>query len=287
MHESLLVVGIVGCDFSGSTILSAVLDGLEGVQSVGETHWILDRGLHCRECCPGDDKCMWNSDCECDFDPNCPVFTAEVLASLHAIPEAARPAEWWKTIGESAQATVIISSDKRPSHFERLGLPDQYIFTYKDPVSHVFSRAKRLSVEHGTERILDEQVAEGVEWLVFNSEFRIDFLKEYADSIALVNNENFSRDPRAGLSTLAGFLGVHPDLAVLEYWNHDHHYIGGNFSVRQKVAAEQIQHVVEVDGAALLALTESQQDMIRSDQRITALERRIEELSARPGAVCI
>lgn len=281
------VVGMVGCDFSGSTILSAVLDGLDGVHSVGETHWIVDRGLHCRECCPGDNKCMWDSDCECGFDADCPVFTKKVLEDLRAIPEGDRRDRWWVTIAEAADARVIISSDKRPSHFEKLGLPDSYIFTFKNPVAHVFSRAKRQSKEFGYGRISNEIVEEAIGWLTFNAGFRIDFLFDNARRLAVVENEAFSADPQRALSESARFLGVDPDPAALYYWDHDHHYIGGNFSVRQKVAANDVQHVVGLDRSYESVLTGEQRDLITRDSRISSMLDRIQKLTELPGAVQI
>lgn len=280
----LSVIGLVGADFSGSTILSAVLDGLNGVQSVGETHWIIDRGLHCRECCPGDNRCMWDSGCECDYDANCPVFGSGVLNQLRELDEVDRRDNWWRIIGAAAQASVVISSDKRPSHFERLGLPDKYIFTFKDPVAHVFSRAKRVAEEAGS-KILDEHVAEGVDWLVTKSQYRVDFLLRSGKELALVKNEDFSRNPQRVLNSLAGYLGVKADGRALKYWNHDHHYIGGNFSVRQKVRSKSVQHEVALDPAASRKLTPAQQEIVSSSNRIHDLMERIDELAGLPNAV--
>lgn len=280
----LSVVGLVGADFSGSTILSAVLDGLEGVQSVGETHWIVDRNLHCRECCPGDSRCMWDKECRCHFDPNCPVFTTAILEKLRALPEGQRNESWWKIIGEAAQSSVVISSDKRPSHFERLGLPNKYIFTFKDPVAHVFSRAKRMA-EADASAISDSHVEAGIAWLVTSSAYRVDFLQNCGKEIVLVKNEDFSKRPQRVVTGIARHLGVEPDVRALEYWNHDHHYIGGNFSVRQKASSTSVGHAVRLDSTPQRLLTSGQQERVRMHDDISELMHRIDVLSGLPNVV--
>merc|ERR1712023_347688 len=47
---SLKVIGILGCNFCGSTALSAILDCLPHVLSVGETHRLIDRAWGCKKC---------------------------------------------------------------------------------------------------------------------------------------------------------------------------------------------------------------------------------------------
>ena len=48
--SSLKVIGILGCNFCGSTALSAILDCLPHVLSVGETHRLIDRAWGCKKC---------------------------------------------------------------------------------------------------------------------------------------------------------------------------------------------------------------------------------------------
>ena len=94
--NNMQVIGIVGLDYCGSTVISNVLSGLPGAVNVGESHWIVDRGIGCKEC----------------GTKSCPVFTNRLLSRLRN--EDTKSGHWWEIISEETGAEINISSDKLP-----------------------------------------------------------------------------------------------------------------------------------------------------------------------------
>lgn len=258
------VVGLVGCDFSGSTLMSSILNGIDGVASVGETHWIVDQERGCREC----------------YSAPCPVFSPELLGRLQDIPEEDRAGRWWPILAEATGAQVVVSSDKRPRHYKRLGWPDTFVFLYKDPVAHVYSKARRLATEKGHECVTDDDVAEALEWLILHSNAHLRFLENREKPVAVLKNENFILDPEAVLQRLCAFLGVETDLTALDYWTKEHHYIGGNFSVRARRASKETDHTLRVDQTYAEQLTSGQQELIRDSSGMGEVLERISSSAA-------
>lgn len=235
------------------------MDGLPDVASVGETHWIVDRDHGCREC----------------RDEPCPVFASDLLVSLRGLSEADRKGQWWPLIAEAAGSRVVVSSDKRPLHFEKLGLPSSWIFLYKDPVAHVYSKARRLARGNEQERITDADVTKALAWLVKNTHERLDFLESQGAPTAVLRNESLVLRPVATARRLASFLGVPEDPTCVEYWNHDHHYIGGNFSVRNVTRSSTIDHTLRIDETYKTGLTDTQREMISESEPLRAVMERV------------
>ena len=103
METNLRTMGIVGLDYCGSTLVSNVLSSLPGVLNIGESHWIIDRNLGCREC----------------HNKPCPVFTNSMLYELRNLDLSKK--SWWDAISNHTDADMIISSDKLPKHYELFG----------------------------------------------------------------------------------------------------------------------------------------------------------------------
>ena len=113
------VLGIVGLDYCGSTVISNVLSGLPGAINVGESHWIIDREIGCKEC----------------GRKPCPVFTNRLLFRLRN--EEISSGLWWEIISKETGSDLIISSDKLPKHYDRFGTPEFILFVHKDPRANI------------------------------------------------------------------------------------------------------------------------------------------------------
>ena len=198
-------VGIVGVDYCGSTILNTMLDCLPGVFGAGETHWILDGGLGCRECGP----------------VACPVLTKELLEALRRDHTG-----WWPKLAAAGGATLVVSSDKRPTHYRHLGCPDALIYLYKHPVANVVSRLKRLTSPSG------DALAEATKWYVSHSLNRLRWVERSGVPAVTVALDALAVDPEATLGALCTFLDVEYAPAAMRFWESSHHYVGGNFSIR-------------------------------------------------------
>ena len=108
-------LGIVGLDYCGSTLVSNVLSSMPGVLNVGESHWIIDRNLGCREC----------------HKKPCPIFTTAMLNDLRSCDLSKE--NWWDVISRHTDADLVISTDKLPKHYDLFGVPDNLLFFIRNP----------------------------------------------------------------------------------------------------------------------------------------------------------
>lgn len=197
------VVGLVGPAFSGSTLLSMVLDGLPGVAGVGETHWITDYGWGNRD----KPNCM-------SHGPECPVWTPEFLTHLEN-----HPTNWWPQIAKRTGCQILVSSDKNPLNFDRFGRPDKVIVPYKDPrawVASWFRHQETTDTEEAISRMFGHYVRD-LKWLEQN---QIPWIS--------VSIEDLAANPDSVLRALATWLGVEFDPSALDIRAHSHCQIGGN-----------------------------------------------------------
>jgi hypothetical protein len=256
------VVGLLGLDFSGSTTISNILSGLSGTLNVGESHWIVDRDLGCREC----------------GSRPCPVFTEELLAELRA-PGVDASGTWWQRIAAHTGASVIVSSDKRPQHFERFGQPDRAILLEKDPRASITSWLRRKAVHERPEGTTHhpEDVERGLVWWYANTAKMLTWIEQTGVPTRRLQLEPFMTDSAAQLEAVAQWLGT--DIAggpstALEFWNRPLHYIGGNHSVRRLDPNRYFYHQLKVDERWREALSEESQATILGDRRLALVAAR-------------
>lgn len=213
-------VGVVGLDYSGSTILNGALGVLPGVFAAGESHWIVDRDLGCREC--GED---------------CPVLRPDVLRLLRSSQK-----DWWGSLRTAAGADVVVSTDKRPQHYKRFGVPDYLVFLHRDPSAHVASRLRRIRQDHASEQ---DAVTAAVAWFEEHSVNRLKWVHAARKPYVGLSLERFVREPEAVLRSLCSTWGIAFGEEALRFWEHPQHYVGGNFSIgahkRKKVFADGLR----------------------------------------------
>lgn len=220
-------IGVVGASFTGTTVpLLFVLDGAHAVFGAGETHWILDaaasfplvlqdhsRYAGCRTC-----------------GVACPVWTPEFVAALQQDSR-----NWWSRIGMQAHADVVVTTDKVPDIFDRLGLPDQIILAWKDPRAWVVSwYLHQLAVAHDvsleTVRMPDEAIQQAKVWLVDFYRAAWAWVTVHYKCWTLFDLDVFVGSPEQELHRLCHDLGLAYNPAMLETLRlRTHHHIEGNW----------------------------------------------------------
>ena len=291
--SSLKVIGILGCNFCGSTALSAILDCLPHVLSVGETHRLIDRAWGCKKCtyilcekckaCPGctDTRpCKECRDClDCQFipcsshggcrecgDAPCPIFTAELLEQLRQCPKTGDP--WWKTISDHTGSEVIVSSDKRPRHYDRLGHPDYLLMTIKNVREHVFSYARRPKTRAGEPEVFNqEDISKAINKLVKDYRAMFKWIRELSLPLKIVSIEEVLDQPAFQIRQVCDWAGVPFVDVSFDYHAVPHHYIAGNFSVRRG-KKNRVKHA---NSRWQTRLTDQMQKMIVEDRRILSI----------------
>ena len=257
-------LGIIGLDFCGSTLVSNVLSNLPGVLNVGESHWILDRNLGCREC----------------HKMPCPVFTGAMLEELRMADLTTN--SWWEIISKHTDADLIVSSDKLPKHYELFGVPDYLLFLYKDPRANIFSWCKRKfpSILENDGRLLTSlEINRGIKWWIDISSILLDWSIEQDTKITSLSLEKFSFDPKGMTNSLCGWLGLEYDPTSVDFWNRELHYIGGNHSVKRMGPERHFYNRIVVDDRWKNHISNSDSEKIMADDGIKKILSDIEILA--------
>ena len=257
------VLGILGLDYCGSTMLSNVLSGLPGVVNVGESHWILDRGLGCKEC--------GNSECG--------IFSTKLISRLTS--EDIHGGRWWDIILQETGQEIVVSSDKLPKHYDRFGTPDKLLFLYKDPCANIYSWCKRkfpIAIEEGR-KFNQEEVLAGISWWLVVTDRIITWLEGKNAEVACVNLEDFVNNSHEMTKGIAQWIGADFDPMAIKFWKRELHYIGGNHSVKRLKSNRYFYKKITKDLRWKENLSESDIALIVDNEKIRDLIQRANECS--------
>jgi len=255
-------IGIVGVDYCGSTLLNYVWDGLPGVFGAGESHWIVDKPeILCRQC----------------NRLRCIVWKPEVREQL---PQALDDGKW-EALREMANADIVVSSDKKPIHYEQFGVPSRLVFSFKDPLAQIFSRAAVLmgyndaavSVELG-----DDVIDEATTWWVDETNATLEWIMKQDPEFKVVKIELLVDDPKAHLKAFCDWAGVKYDESALMFWRKRHHYIGGNHSLSRLKRSYYFFRQFRKDERWKESFTQDQIDRITKAADVRDLTERLNEL---------
>ena len=147
----MIVVGIVGASFCGSTVIGRMLSSLPGVIYPGELHWLLD---------PHDIPVCY----VCGH--NCPIFNTEL--ERRVTPENI----YDEVASAMGGCDVLVSGDKSISHYVRYTRqPDIIILLTRDPMTHVASLAREFESEIEAAKAWSAWTKETFEFLEENRPF--------------------------------------------------------------------------------------------------------------------
>jgi hypothetical protein len=226
-------IGIVGTAFCGSTLVSVILDGLPEVAAVGETHCIIDKDM----------TRMWN----CRTCGNeCEYLTDEFFDRLRN-----DPSDWWKKFrqqmnmpasrhgSDDAKREIkhIVASEKWFAIYDKLGLPDQALLIWRNPVSWCCSwlmhkaMNKRNDVTLGELNPTESDIRGAMsKWVNFYRNALLWIRKRRIGSVFL-HFESFVVDTRYELGRLCTRFGIEYSSSAIYYTSMEHHHICGNGGV--------------------------------------------------------
>jgi len=135
-------VAIGGVSYIGSTLFGVLLGSIDGIENVGESHWLVER-LDAEGPRPidfeNDDPSSWHHCQRCG--KQCEIFSPNFRRSL-----ANDPTHWYQKIGDRLSTPVLISSDKNLFHYWSIDPLFRFdlVVLYKSPEGQVRSFYKAL-----------------------------------------------------------------------------------------------------------------------------------------------
>lgn len=219
-------IEIGGLSYIGSTTMNFILGSLPGVVAVGESHWLVDnhaRSMKKNNIKPVDiskanEHEYRNGFVHCQLcGPECKIYTKGFRDSL----VKGEKATWHSKIAKATGARVIVTSDKHPKIIRSLDndLRNATIVLFKHPYHSWMSYEKRgVSLSS---------------WIGQYVGVYSDFLNRYKNKgpKLFVSWEHFTQKPDRVLLRICEKLHLNYNAGALEYWNIDHHYIGGNYNI--------------------------------------------------------
>ncbi len=200
------VIGIVGAAHCGSTVLNMMLGQLPGVFGAGETHWLLDRARF-----PA--GMLWP--CRIHGD-KCSTLTKPLLRLL-----GSGSGKWWEYIADAANAHTVVSTDKRPAHFDAFGLPSVAVVLYREPQYWVPS----WSMKHGVSLEAAARVWRNLYLRV------VAWVKERDLPHVRLNWSKVRAEPYSA-EALFRLLGLGFSPVMLDYHKREWCHVGGNRNIR-------------------------------------------------------
>jgi len=256
-------IGIVGLDYCGSTLLNYIWDGIPGIFGAGESHWVVDKPeINCRQC----------------NRPQCLVWKPETREKL---PQALDDGGWWEALREMAQADIVVSSDKKPVHYEQFGVPSRLVFSFKEPLAHIFSRAAVKMGETDAAvniEIDDEVLDDAVTWWVDETNATLDWLAEQKLDFKVIKMERMVDAPEDHLKAFCKWAGMEYDARALTFWKKRHHYMGGNHSLSRLKRSYYFFRKIKKDERWKDCFTQEQVDRILGEEDVQAVTERLEAL---------
>lgn len=217
-------VAICGVSYCGSTVLGRLLDGLEGVHDIGESHWLIEQ------------RSVVNGSRLIDFFAAAPSPTTpycrqcgeacNVLNKTFRLGLQVDRRHWYRRIAAQVETAILVSSDKNLRKYCDLDpeLGFDAIVLFKSPVDAWHSFRKRLTTDKP-----DEQQAA-------LDAFIASWSRQYGSALRLLPKgrklflhfERLAKAPAGTLARLAEELGLPTQRTAGDGLFADKHAIGGN-----------------------------------------------------------
>lgn len=241
------IIGIIGRNFSGSTILSRFFSVIPGVQSVGEIHWLLDapifgsvatrEGFHVSRHCVVCAK-------------SCPIFTEEFIKT----PKKQKTL--YSVVAEQVITKtgvhIIVSSDKT-YHFYSI-----FVDRKKMDGIVIFKRPESDAASHiRNEKWSLAQALEG-----YSSTYGevLNWAPTFCNNLVFVSYEELVSRPNEYIQVLCEKLAIEFSGNVTDFSNAEYHHIGGNPRARRSVS-------VRLDNKWKKELSNKQKKIVSSNIR--------------------
>jgi len=211
------VIGVLGGDYCGSTVLARMLCLLPHVAPIGEVHWLVDvRFLDGYETT----KAGWKVKPQCVLcGPGCKILTDGIVRKCRS---NGRP---YDIVGAALQCDHLVVTDKRIDIFQRfIGWNKMLgIVLFKDPKRAVASLIKN------EDRRLDEAIG------VYKKthEDIIHRGHTFCKDIIYVSYETLASNPTKTLARIAMKLSLPPLRGKAVLPSGGYHFVGGNPSAHK------------------------------------------------------
>lgn len=223
----------MGTGHCGSTLVELILASHPSVFGLGELKqpsWLPGEQLCtiCEEACPFWDQKVSRSILRYYLNPprdRLALYAHAVLRCLRSI---------YSYLFDWSDAEVLIDSSKSRQWFEkRLNYPHQWrnmqpmlLYIVRDGRAVVNSYFRKYP-ERGINAIIEDWVK------------RVESMNQYYEEFAypkyMVHYEHMATDPESVTRELCDFVGVDFQPKMLNYWEHDHHTVGGNAGTRSLI----------------------------------------------------
>jgi len=216
-------IAIAGVSYCGSTLTDRIFAGLEGVASIGESHW-LTTAVEDRQYKEVDfDTVMLNRGTPCSVCGDaCPVLTRDFRTDL--IGDKTR---WYYKIANQLGTKTLVSADKNYSRFLQLDPLMRFaaLVLYKPPVDAWYSQYKKM--EQGLdEAVYLERLETYLETWYRSYALFLDHFEPLEGKI-FVDFRQLSERPAEIMPKICQALGLSFDPIILER-TRPGHAIGGN-----------------------------------------------------------
>ncbi len=224
MQDGFRHVAICGASFCGSTLVDRILGGLDGVRSIGESHWLTKARVG-----SGYADADWSEVVEsirfvpCTVcGPKCEVLSPSFRRSL-----AAAPGGWYRKIARKLDARVLVSADKNLPKLMELDplLELSALVIFKSPAQAWRSQLDKLPAERDADYYQEQCEKYLVTWSTKYDGYLNDF--DPAGQLVFLNFDAFTTDPEPLLRAVCSRLDLAFDPAVLQR-TVPGHAIGGN-----------------------------------------------------------
>jgi hypothetical protein len=239
---------------SGSTWLSYVLGSHPGVAHLGEYHRPFTY--------PGHVACRL---CEAKGRAEC-----EVLHGIENVPREYA----YDFAFERFRQPILCDATKAPEWMANFLGHDRYqvkaVHLMRDPRGWFASQRRRepMSSEAAIQR-----------WVDTNNQI-IDFVAAYRIACCSVFYDELTVRPEQYFPPLSSFIGSHYDRSVLEYWDYEHHGLGGNGAALSVIGKYQRANVTTGDDSFYQVRAQKRFHDARWRTQLSRKERRTFERSA-------
>jgi len=213
------LIGLLGSSYCGSTMLGCIFGGLPGVEYIGESHWIIDGPNKCR---------CWMQD----------VPPAECHLNAALMGLRLDQVNWWERLSDVLGASVLVSGDKHPKHFDRFGLPDVAVTIRRDVRGWCVSYCHLKKMKREDRDLVlaevnptEEELTEAAELYRSTYQHIDSWRAERCIPGIGVDLDQFLELPEVELYQICSALGLPFDADALHFEAKIHHHIGGNAQV--------------------------------------------------------
>lgn len=211
---------IAGISYCGSTLFSLCMGSLPGCVAVDESNWLVP---HPGSALPG----FRFSDS--DYKPVCRHCDGECRFFSKRFREELQedPSNWAVRIGERFSGLSVVTAEKESHYLDSIYSDSAYdmVVLFKHPLSQWRSFEKRPWRNDSEESVV-------ARWC---NEYASHLGRETRGKKVFVEFDRFLSNPERVIKRLARSLNLEYSPDFLEYWKRDHHYVGGNFSLKEKL----------------------------------------------------